>query len=90
MRQGFEGAEPADARAVDLRELSVYQVGPKFKIKHKIHCFRKSKVVDWGGKHVDWGTRPLLAPALEGDLTPFRPLGHDLPLSNADFGGGLG
>ena len=31
------------ARAVDLE-------GPKFEIKHKSHCFQKSKLVDWGSQ----------------------------------------
>ena len=35
--------------------------GPKFEIKHKSCCFQKSKLFDWGAKHVDWGARPPLA-----------------------------
>ena len=46
----------AGARAVDLGGPSVYQGGPKFKIKHKSRCFQKRKlVIGGGGKHVDWG-----------------------------------
>ena len=38
----------------------VYQGGAKFEIKHKSRCLQKSKLVDWGGKHVGWGARPPL------------------------------
>ena len=37
-----------------FRGASVYhQGGPKFEIKHKSRCVQKSKLVDWGVKHVD-------------------------------------
>ena len=50
----------AGARAVDLGGPSVYQGGPKFEIKDKSRSFQKSKLVNWGGKHVDWeGLAPL-------------------------------
>ena len=58
----------AGGRAVDLGGPSVYQGGPKFEIKHNSRCFQKSKLVDWGAKHVNWGSPaplpPPLAPAL--------------------------
>ena len=58
-------AQPrAGARAVDLE-------GPKFKIKHKSHCFQKSKFVDWRGSMSIWGPDPLgpsLAPTLAQPL----------------------
>ena len=50
----------AGARAIDLG-------GPKFEIMHKSRCLQKSKLVNWGAKHVDWGARlpgTPLAPAL--------------------------
>ena len=47
-------------RAVDLGGPSVYQGGLKFEIKHKSHCFQKSKLVEGGGR----GPGPPLAPAL--------------------------
>ena len=50
----------AGARAVDLGEPSVYQGGPKFEMIHKSHCSRRSKLVDWGAKHVDWGGKSSL------------------------------
>ena len=51
------------ARAVDFGGPSVYQWGAKFKIKHKSHCFQKSKLVDWGrAKHVNWGDQAPLTP----------------------------
>ena len=47
---------------------SVYQGGPKFKIKHKGHRFQRSKLVDWGGQACRLGgpgpPGPPLAPAL--------------------------
>ena len=54
----------AGGRAVDLGRPSGYHGGPKFEIKHKSRCLQKSKLVDWGAKHVDWGAGPLLPPAL--------------------------
>ena len=53
----------AGGRAVDFGGSNVYQGVPKFEIKLKSRCHQKSKLVDWGAKHVDWGTRPSL---LEG------------------------
>ena len=53
-------ANRACAIAVDLG-------GPKFEVKHNSRCLQKSKLVDWGAKHVDWGGRPPLAPALLAD-----------------------
>ena len=48
----------ADARAVNLGELSVYQGGgAKFEIKHKNRSLQKSKLVNWGA---------TLVPALAG------------------------
>ena len=40
--------------------------GLKFRIKYKNCCLQKRKLVNWGGKHVNWGAKPppLLAPAL--------------------------
>ena len=34
---------------------------PKFEIKHKSRCLQKIKLVNWGGKHVDWGVWPPLS-----------------------------
>ena len=44
----------AGGRAVDLGGPNVYQGGPRFEIKHKSRCLQKSKLVDWGAKHVEW------------------------------------
>ena len=49
-------------RAVDLGGPSVYQGGLKFEIKHKSHCFQKSKLVEGGagGQAPPW-RRPWFA-----------------------------
>ena len=56
----------AGARAVVLGGPSTYQGGggAKFEIKYKSRSLQKSKLVNRGAKHVDWGARPPLAPAL--------------------------
>ena len=57
----------AGARAVDLRGLSIYQGGPKFEIKHKSRCLQKSKLVNWGAEHVDWGAQAPLGAGPDTD-----------------------
>ena len=42
----------AGGRAVDVGGTSVYQGEAKFKIKHKSCCLQKSKLFNWGDKHV--------------------------------------
>ena len=55
-------------RAVDLGGPSAYQEGSKFEIKHRSRCLQKSKLVDWGAKHVDLGVggRPSLGASPDG------------------------
>ena len=38
----------------------------KFEVKHKNRCFQKSKLFDWGPKHVNWGTKPHSGPLVAG------------------------
>ena len=56
----------AGARAVDFRSIKhLSGGGPKFEIKHKSRRLQKSKLVNWGAKHVDWGAAsPDLGPVL--------------------------
>ena len=52
------------AQSSRLRGAKRLSGGPKFEIKHKSRCLQNSKLVDWGTKHVGWGSAPPLAPAL--------------------------
>ena len=46
--------------------------GSQFEIRRKSRRFQKSKLADWGAKHVNWGGRPLSAPALSTFLAVTR------------------
>ena len=64
----------AGSRAVDLGGPRVHQGESKFEIKHKSHCFQKSKLVDWGGQACQLERpgppAPPLAPALNRTVLP--------------------
>ena len=65
----FSRTRRAGGRAVDLGGPSGYQEEPKFEIKHKSRCFQKSKLVDWGAKHVNCGGK---APLGAGPEDPYK------------------
>ena len=52
----------AGARADDLGGPKRFSGGARFEIKHKSHCFQKSKLVDWGGQACRLGGGPRPSP----------------------------
>ena len=64
LRRFFGAVKPEPAAEQSTWGAKRLSGGAKFEIKHKSHCYQKSKLVNWGVKHVDWGDRPPLAPAL--------------------------
>ena len=59
------------SRSSGAGDRAVYLGGPKFEIMHKSRCVQKSKLVDWGAKHVDWGGwLPLASTLRNSELKP--------------------